>query len=127
MFVSGWATTDDNGQKYDFQQFATQDEMLKESVPWQNDRQARINALAECHRLIAMLYTRLLGVDSEPPAFLRFDFMVKRFGTGKVRVMVGEMTEAGACPLFWKEGHELMFRALLSRWMEVHNYLIKND
>ena len=50
---------------------------------------------------------------AEPPPVMRLDFMANRVGEGKSSVATGEITELGGCFLGWKEGPDVVWRAVL--------------
>ncbi|CAD7969549.1 unnamed protein product [Amoebophrya sp. A120] len=74
-------------------------------------------ALAEAERLakelITRLYYALRAECAEFPPCLRFDVLAHKYAPGKARVMIGEITELGACFLGWPEGPKVVFNALL--------------
>eukprot|EP00392_Amoebophrya_sp_AT5.2_P000143 g143.t1 len=78
-----------------------------------NDEKALAEAERLAHGLITRLYYALRGECAEMPPALRFDVLAHRSGPGSARVMIGEITELGACFLGWPEGPQVVFRGLL--------------
>lgn len=60
-----------------------------------------------------LLLAWLLSAEHQPVPSMRLDFMVKRLGPGKARVIFGEYCEQGACVLGWQGGPPTIWRACL--------------
>lgn len=77
------------------------------------DEKALQDAEDQAKILIARLLVALRGECAEMPPVLRFDILTRKVGPGKSEIMVGEITELGACFLGWSEGPKTCFGALV--------------
>eukprot|EP00438_Fugacium_kawagutii_P030027 Skav210978 [mRNA] locus=scaffold712:78040:86050:- [translate_table: standard] len=64
-------------------------------------------------KISQLLLAWLLSAEHQPVPSMRLDFMVKRLGPGKARVIFGEYCEQGACVLGWQGGPPTIWRACL--------------
>jgi len=80
---------------------------------WSGDTEALKVAHAEAVEASQFLIADLLATHAAPVPMIRMDFMLKRLGPGKVRVLFGEYCEMGACCLKWAEGPPTVWRAAL--------------
>lgn len=80
---------------------------------WSGDTEAMKVAHAEAVEASQFLIADLLATYAEPVPMIRMDFMCKRLGPGKVRVVFGEYCEMGACCLKWLDGPPTVWRAAL--------------
>lgn len=80
---------------------------------WDGDETAYRSAKAQAVDVSQHLLAYLLCMDAQPVPMIRLDFMLKRLGPGKVRVVFGEYCEMGACCLAWQEGPPAIWRAAL--------------
>jgi len=78
---------------------------------WEQDHEAWAMAKAKATRIGQFLLAYLLAAEHQPVPSIRMDFMLKRLGPGKARVVFGEYCEQGACCLGWKEGPPTIWRA----------------
>merc|ERR1712046_161348 len=83
------------------------------SNKYKNDSAALQDAENKAQELIHKLYFALRGECSEIPPVIRFDVLAKRTGPGKSKIMIGEITELGACFLGWPQGPKVVFNALI--------------
>lgn len=78
---------------------------------WDGDREAWEMAKEKATSIAQILLAWLLSAEHQPIPSMRLDFMVKRIGPGKARVIFGEYCEQGACVLGWLEGPPTIWRA----------------
>ncbi|CAD7934232.1 unnamed protein product [Amoebophrya sp. A25] len=78
-----------------------------------NDEKALAEAEKKAYDLITRLYYALRGECSEMPPVIRFDVLAHRSRAGCANVMIGEITELGACFLGWPDGPKTVFNAML--------------
>merc|ERR1712151_661026 len=71
---------------------------------WQKDTVAFQDAKDKATEVSQYLISWLRTVNAHHVPMIRLDFMLKRLGPGKARVIFGEYCEIGACCLGWKEG-----------------------
>merc|ERR1711957_1084667 len=64
---------------------------------WQHDGVALAQAHDQAEETAQYLIAKMVSVHSEPPPFIRLDFMMKRVGPGAAQVVFGEYCETGAC------------------------------
>jgi len=80
---------------------------------WAGDASALQHAYDRAVTLSQFLLQWLLCLDADPVPMIRLDFMLRRIGPGKARVIFGEFCEMGACCLGWEEGPPTVWRAAL--------------
>lgn len=80
---------------------------------WQQDAAAWTMAKEKGTQIAQFLLAYLLSFEHQPVPMIRLDFMVKRIGPGKARVVFGEYCEMGACCLGWVQGPPTIWRAAL--------------
>lgn len=80
---------------------------------WSGDTEAMKVAHAQAVEASQFLIADLLATHAEPVPMIRMDFMCKRLGPGKPRVVFGEYCEMGACCLKWLDGPPTVWRAAL--------------
>eukprot|EP00747_Dinoflagellata_sp_TGD_P101831 gnl/TRDRNA2_/TRDRNA2_168467_c0_seq5.p1 gnl/TRDRNA2_/TRDRNA2_168467_c0~~gnl/TRDRNA2_/TRDRNA2_168467_c0_seq5.p1 ORF type:complete len:540 (-),score=102.64 gnl/TRDRNA2_/TRDRNA2_168467_c0_seq5:105-1682(-) len=80
---------------------------------WKQDEDAWRSATEQATEVSQLLLAWLRTVNAEPVPMIRLDFMVRRLGPGKARVVFGEFCEMGACCLGWQEGPPTIWRAAL--------------
>jgi len=80
---------------------------------WEGDEAAWESANKQAVEIGQFLLAWLMTVSAQPIAMIRMDFMLKRTGPGKARVLFGEYCEMGACCLGWSEGPPTIWRAAL--------------
>jgi len=80
---------------------------------WSQDKEAWESAKAQATEVGQFLIAWLMAANARPVPMIRLDFMCKRIGPGKARVIFGEYCEMGACCLGWKEGPPTIWRAAL--------------
>jgi len=80
---------------------------------WGGDEAAWADAKAQAVELGQLKLAYLLAANSQPVAMIRLDYMVKKIGPGKARLVFGEFCEMGACCLGWQEGPPTIWRAAL--------------
>merc|ERR1712232_150201 len=80
---------------------------------WENDRAAWESAKEQATEISQLLLAWLCSANAQTVPMIRLDFMLKRLGPGKSRVVFGEYCEMGACCLGWKEGPPTIWRAAL--------------
>jgi len=78
---------------------------------WAEDKEAWESAKTQATEVGQFLIAWLLSANARPVPMIRLDFMVKRIGQGKARVIFGEYCEMGACCLGWKEGPPTIWKA----------------
>ncbi|CAE7749545.1 Herc4 [Symbiodinium sp. CCMP2592] len=76
---------------------------------WDGDREAWEMAKEKATSIAQILLAWLLSAEHQPIPSMRLDFMVKRIGPGKARVIFGEYCEQGACVLGWLEGPPTLY------------------
>lgn len=80
---------------------------------WEGDAAAWAMAKEKAIKISQLLLAWLLSAEHQPVPSMRLDFMVKRLGPGKARVIFGEYCEQGACVLGWQGGPPTIWRACL--------------
>lgn len=80
---------------------------------WEGDAVAWAMAKEKAIKVSQLLLAWLLSAEHQPVPSMRLDFMVKRLGPGKARVIFGEYCEQGACVLGWQGGPPTIWRACL--------------
>mmetsp|Transcript_34644 Transcript_34644/g.83667 ORF Transcript_34644/g.83667 Transcript_34644/m.83667 type:complete len:577 (+) Transcript_34644:79-1809(+) len=105
-----WNRIDAEGKPREFEKL-TRNRILSEI--WSQDNVALDNAHKTGSQIVTKILYWLRTECAEPPTVLRVDFMVKRTGPGTARVMLGELTELGACCLGWDEGPRLVNDAVI--------------
>jgi len=80
---------------------------------WSQDMEAWASAKAQAIKVAQFLLLWLRTANAQPVPMIRLDFMLKRLGPGKARVVFGEYCEMGACCLGWKEGPPTIWRAAI--------------
>lgn len=98
-----------DGHFSSFNRFGREDALKK---TFASDDAALRDAEAQALELIGNLQVFLRGECAEMPPVLRFDVLAHREGPGKASVMIGEITELGACFLGWPEGPPVVFDAI---------------
>jgi hypothetical protein len=107
---NAWSGSMDNGERRDFHKLS-KEKVLEEY--WNKDEEAFKAGKKEASSISHYLLGWLLLGEAQPVPMIRLDFMMKRLGPGKVRVVFGEYCEMGACCLGWKEGPPTIWRAAL--------------
>jgi len=105
-----WNRVDTEGKPREFEKL-NRDRILQEI--WELDTAALENAHAIGSKIVTKALYWLRTESAEPPAVLRVDLMVKRTGPGTAHVMLGELTELGACCLGWDEGPRIVNDAVI--------------
>merc|ERR1712048_298993 len=98
---NSWSGSMENGQRRSFHK------LKKETVLsdyWKDDEEALKCAKKQAISTAQFLLGWLLLNEATPVPMIRLDFMVKRLGSGNVRIIFGEFCEMGACCLGWDEG-----------------------
>lgn len=80
---------------------------------WGQDHEAWESAKQQAIDVSQLLLAWLGAANAQTVPMIRLDFMLKRLGSGKSRVIFGEFCEMGACCLGWKEGPPTIWRAAL--------------
>lgn len=80
---------------------------------WEQDMEALRSATEQATEVAQHLLTWLLAMDSQPVPMIRLDFMLRRLGPGRARVVFGEYCELGACCLAWEDGPPTIWKAAL--------------
>lgn len=80
---------------------------------WGGDEEAWVMACSQATTASRSLLAYLLTEAPYPLPFLRLDFMVRRVGPGKARVVFGEYCEMGACCLGWREGPPTIWKSAI--------------
>eukprot|EP00933_Yihiella_yeosuensis_P054819 TRINITY_DN5338_c2_g1_i1.p1 TRINITY_DN5338_c2_g1~~TRINITY_DN5338_c2_g1_i1.p1 ORF type:complete len:563 (-),score=96.79 TRINITY_DN5338_c2_g1_i1:106-1755(-) len=80
---------------------------------WEGDTVAWAMAKEKATKIGNFLLAWLMTGNAEPVPMIRLDFMLKRTGPGKARVVFGEYCEMGACCLGWVEGPPTIWKATL--------------
>jgi len=80
---------------------------------WDNDVECWEKSKKEAIDVAQLLLTVLLASNAKPVPMIRLDFMLRRTGPGKPRVVFGEYCEMGACCLNWREGPPTIWRAAI--------------
>lgn len=80
---------------------------------WDQDAAAFEDAKTRATEIAQLLLSWLRVVNAQPVPMIRLDFMLKRLGPGKARVIFGEYCEVGACCLGWKEGPPAIWQVVL--------------
>lgn len=81
---------------------------------WEHDEEAWVHAKEQAVELSQLLLAWLRAANGRPVPMIRMDFMLKRLGPGRARVVFGEYCEMGACCLGWKTGPPTIWQAALS-------------
>merc|ERR1712232_211787 len=80
---------------------------------WSQDAEAWVTAKEQAIQTSQLLLAWLRTANAQPIPMIRLDFMLKRLGLGKARVIFGEYCEMGACCLGWKDGPPTIWRAAI--------------
>lgn len=78
----------------------------KDTVAWEDAQKQAIDVSQ-----FLMSWLRCVGGTQVP--MIRLDFMLKRVGPGRARVIFGEFCEIGACCLGWTEGPPTIWKVVL--------------
>lgn len=84
---------------------------------WSQDDAALASAREQAVDISQFLLAWLRVMDAMPVPMIRLDFMLRRIGPGKVRVIFGEYCEMGACCLGWEDGPPTIWRAAIDAVM----------
>merc|ERR1719433_2458618 len=106
---NSWAGFSEEGRPHTFRKL-TRAMVL---AHWGQDEEALASAEAQTVEVAQNLLAWLLSMDAQPVPMVRMDFMVRRLGHGRARVVFGEYCELGACCLGWEEGPPTIWRAAL--------------
>lgn len=109
-----WGEPDDTGtlgeSRASFRKLS-EEVVLKQR--WEEDREAWESAKQQAIQVSQLLIAWLCSANARVVPMIRLDFMLKRLGPGKARVVFGEYCEMGACCLGWKEGPPTIWCAAL--------------
>lgn len=105
---NAWSGSMENGERRSFHKLSK--DIVMESY-WKQDEEAFESAKKQATDYSQFLIAWLLLNDAQPVPMIRLDFMLLRWGPGKVRVIFGEYCEMGACVLGWEEGPPTIWKA----------------
>jgi len=106
---NAWAGFSQEGRPHSFRKLTEAACLTR----WDQDAEAMASARAQAVEVSQYLLAWLLTMDARPVPMIRLDFMVRRIGPGKARVIFGEYCEMGACCLAWEDGPPTIWRAAL--------------
>lgn len=104
-----WTAGDSRGQHRSFHKLSKQQILDR----WAQDEEAWEETVRKATDIAQVLIAWLISANAAPVPMIRLDFMIRKMGPGKVRVVFGEYCEMGACCLGWKEGPPTIWREAL--------------